>query len=222
MNRTERHDRPLQTGGLHPDRRARRKAETRVRILEAALRFFARQGFSATSVEQITEAADIGKGTFFNYFPSKEHVLAGFAVRQVERIQGALNSARDNSQPLHDVLRGLLKSLQQEPARSPQLARSLLGAILSSEPVRELTYPPLERARSLLAELMALGQKRGEIRSDVRPADLARFFQQNGFGAVLLWSLHPAQSVRELQRATFELIWSALQARPQNRRKQES
>jgi AcrR family transcriptional regulator len=221
LDRTKHSNRLLQTGGLRPDRRARRQTETRARILEAALGLFARQGFSATSVEQITEAADVGKGTFFNYFPSKEHVLAGFAGRQLEKIQGALNSARDNNQSVHDVLRRLLESLQQEPTRSPQLARSLLVGILSSEPVRELTYPPLERARSLLAELMALGQERGEIRSDVRPADLARFFQQNGFGAVLLWSFHPEQSVRELQRATFELIWSALQARLRSRRKEQ-
>jgi AcrR family transcriptional regulator len=218
LDRTKRPNRPLQTRGLRPDRRARRQAETRARILEAALGLFARQGFSATSVEQITEAADVGKGTFFNYFPSKKHVLAGFAGTQLGKIQGALNSARENNQPMHDVLRRLLESLEQEPTRSPQLARSLLVAILSSEPVQELTCTPLERARSLLAELMELGQEREEIRSDVKPADLARFFQQNGFGAVVLWAFHPARSVRELQRATFELIWSALQARPQKRR----
>ena len=68
---------PAAPGG----RRARRKAELRERILRAALDIIARQGFFATTVEQITEAADVGKGTFFNYFPSKEHALAGFGQR---------------------------------------------------------------------------------------------------------------------------------------------
>ena len=70
-----------------PGRRARRRAETRARILRAAWRLFERQGFFATTVEQITEAADVGKGTFFNYFPSKEHVLAGFGEMQLGKIR---------------------------------------------------------------------------------------------------------------------------------------
>ena len=53
-------------------RRVRRSAETRERLFRTALDLFARKGFSETTVEDITEAADLGKGTFFNYFPSKE------------------------------------------------------------------------------------------------------------------------------------------------------
>lgn len=215
------HPRPVEASGVPLGRRARRRAETGARILQAALTLFARQGFSATRIDQITEAADVGKGTFFNYFPTKEHVMAGFAGKQLEKIQNALSSAQDAKRPLRDVLEELLQSLEQVPTRSPELVRSLLVAILSSEVVRELTAPTLARARHLLAELMALGQRRGEIRTDVKPADLARFFQQNGFGTILLWSLDPADSLPKLQRATFDLIWSAIQARRQNRRREE-
>ena len=71
-------------------RRARRQAETRARILRAALDLFAKQGYSSTTVEQITDAADVGKGTFFNYFPSKEHVMAGFGEMQRGKVEQAL------------------------------------------------------------------------------------------------------------------------------------
>ena len=43
-----------------------------------ALGLFAERGFMETTVEDVTEAADVGKGTFFNYFPTKEHVLATY------------------------------------------------------------------------------------------------------------------------------------------------
>src|SRR2546422_8324892 len=56
-------------------RRQRRSAEIRERLFRAALNLFAKKGFAETTVEDITEAADVGKGTFFNYFPSKEHIL---------------------------------------------------------------------------------------------------------------------------------------------------
>jgi hypothetical protein len=60
------------------DRRQRRSAETRERLFHAAVRLFAEKGFAETTVEDITNAADVGKGTFFNYFPSKEHILIDF------------------------------------------------------------------------------------------------------------------------------------------------
>ncbi|HEX2776577.1 MAG TPA: helix-turn-helix domain-containing protein, partial [Candidatus Acidoferrales bacterium] len=47
-----------------PNRRERRRLETRERIYRAALQIFAERGYLETTVEDITEAADVGKGTF--------------------------------------------------------------------------------------------------------------------------------------------------------------
>jgi AcrR family transcriptional regulator len=194
-------------------RRERHRAETRARLLQAALSLFARQGFAATRVEQITEAADVGKGTFFNYFPTKEHVLAGFAGRQIGKIQGALEKARQGAEPLRELLFQLLQSLENEPGLNPELTRSLLVALLSSPAVRELAKPHLKRGRRLLAEILALGQQRREIRADASPLELARFFQLSAFGTMFLWSLHPAPKLAEWQRSAFELVWSGLEAK---------
>ena len=63
---------PRRASGFRPsDRRERRRVETRERIYRAALRIFAQRGYLETTVEDITDAADVGKGTFFNYFPTK-------------------------------------------------------------------------------------------------------------------------------------------------------
>ena len=110
----------------HRGRRARRQAETRARILHAALDLFARQGFFSTTVEQITEAADVGKGTFFNYFPSKEHVLAGFGEVQIAKVRAARDEARRGETPMRQIWHKLLRELAQEPVRSPGLLRSLI------------------------------------------------------------------------------------------------
>jgi len=204
-----------------PGRRERHRAETRARILQAALSLFARRGFAATRVEQITEAADVGKGTFFNYFPTKEHVLAGFAGRQIGKIQGALEKARQGAQPIRELLFHLLLSLENEPGLNPELTRSLLVALLSSQAVRELANPNLERGRQLLAEILALGQQRGEIRAAANPIELARFFQLSAFGTMFLWSLHPAPKLPEWQRSAFELVWSGLAAKAKKQPKEK-
>lgn len=55
--------------------RERKKARTRASIREHALALFARQGYHATTVEQIAEAAEISPSTFFRYYPTKEDVV---------------------------------------------------------------------------------------------------------------------------------------------------
>jgi AcrR family transcriptional regulator len=55
--------------------RERKKAKTRALIQREALHLFSRQGYDATTVEQIAAAAEVSESTFFRYFPSKEEVV---------------------------------------------------------------------------------------------------------------------------------------------------
>src|SRR5246500_4010665 len=56
-------------------RRERRASETRLRLFRCALQLFAQHGFPYVTVDDITVAADVGKGTFFNYFEREDHAL---------------------------------------------------------------------------------------------------------------------------------------------------
>lgn len=194
-------------------RRERRRAATRERIFRAALRLFARRGFLETTVEEITEAADVGKGTFFNYFPGKEHVLAGFAEVQAAKVARAQKSLKAGKKPLRGVLRGLLHALAKETARSQVLARALLVATLSSSSLRRATRRNLDQAQTLLEQMIAQGQQRGEVRRDWRPDLLARAFQQAFFGALMLWSLHPPSRLAAWQGVAFDTFWSGIATR---------
>ncbi len=55
--------------------RERKKAKTKALLQQHALRLFKEQGYEATTVEQITEAAEVSPSTFFRYFPTKEDVV---------------------------------------------------------------------------------------------------------------------------------------------------
>jgi AcrR family transcriptional regulator len=121
-----------------PGLRERKKTRTRAAIQAAALHLIERQGYQATTVDQIAERAEVSPSTFFRYFPTKEDVVL-----------------HDRYDPL------LLADFRAQPAElAPVTAlrrtlRAVLGALPQEERARErqrtaliLSVPEL-RARSL-------------------------------------------------------------------------
>jgi AcrR family transcriptional regulator len=192
-------------------RRERRRAETRERLMRCALGLFAERGIASTTVEDITEAADVGKGTFFNYFPTKEHILLAFGDSRVGKVESALAEARVGQKPIRDILRRMVHGLAEEHARVPGLLRSILIAFLTSDSVRQHMAAKIAQARRLIAELVRMGQKRGELRADLSAAHVARVFQQAGFGTMVLWSLDPQGDLFGWQDAWLEMILSGIE-----------
>jgi len=201
------------------NRRERRRIETRERIYRAALEIFARRGYLDTTVEDITEAADVGKGTFFNYFPTKEHVLATYGDERVAAIERSLQNVRTAKQSVRAALKELATDLAGQSAESPDLLRSIFAAHLSCAPVRAELQNRLQRARRLLAEIIAIGQKRGEIRCDRSVADLARLTQLIFMGGTIAWSLNPDSVLRKSAEEVWELFFPSLFADTKGKRK---
>jgi AcrR family transcriptional regulator len=197
-----------------PGRRERRSAEIRERLFRAALRLFAEKGFAETTVVDITEAADLGKGTFFNYFPSKDHILVAFGDMQLGKLTVAVEQARQSSEPMPEFMSRLSRMMTEEPGRNPAIVRLILAGPLSREPVRSEIRERLARGRRLLTELMSLGQARGEIRRDRAAADLGLAMQQAAFGTLLMWSLSPDEPLLTRMDNTFSLLWSGMHAQP--------
>jgi len=65
---------------MEPDRRTRKHDRTRRALLAAALALFSEKGIYEPSIEQITAKADVGKGTFYRYFPSREVLIADLVM----------------------------------------------------------------------------------------------------------------------------------------------
>jgi AcrR family transcriptional regulator len=194
-------------------RRERRSAELRDRLFQAALQLFARKGYSETTVEDITNAADVGKGTFFNYFPSKEHILAAFGEMQIAKVQAAADAAPTTGMPIRDFLHKLATEVIADPARSPAVVRALLQANLSSEPVRKVMRDIHIRASAFLARIIEVGQQRGEIRGDLQALVIAQTIRQSLLGAMLIWSLYGDGSLESRVEIVLKILWGGIAAR---------
>jgi AcrR family transcriptional regulator len=196
-----------------PDRRQRHAAEIRERLFRSALDLFAQHGFADTTVEDITNSADVGKGTFFNYFPSKDHILLAFAEMQLSKLQSIIENLRATSEPVPEFLRTLGMRMTEEPGRNPSMVRALLLANLSSTPVREAMRVNQARGHALLSEFVKIGQERGELRNDLPAGEIAHVFRQTVFGTLLIWSLYGDDSLANRIQTALEVLWQGLSPR---------
>ena len=196
--------------GSSPGRRERRAAETRIRLFRCALELIAERGLADVTIEDITEAADVGKGTFFNYFASKDHVLGVMAEIQLAKVREAAASAVLSQHSIHSVLQRLVRRLAEEPGRSPRLARALISSFLASERVREILKRNMQQGRKTIAGVVALGQERGEIDPDLKKDKVAIQLLQAVMGTVLIWSLHEKPPLAEWMNNSFEHAWRAI------------
>lgn len=196
---------------LRVNRRERHRTEMRERIFRSALELFAERGYLETTVEDITEAADVGKGTFFNYFPTKEHVLAHYGEERLQEIERSLERAWDGKEAVIAVLKDLATDLAGQSSESPDLIRSVFAANLSCAPVRAELQKRIQRARELLSEILALGQQRGEIRRDLSPSELARLIRMVFMGVTIAWAINPDAPLRSTAEQVWELLCPSLQ-----------
>jgi AcrR family transcriptional regulator len=143
--------------------RERKKAQLRQQIIETALKLFRKHGYENTRIDDIVQILEISQPTFFRYFPSKDAVLRdvgkrGFACI-VEHLKSELSSEADTAARLRRLYRAL--------AREAEADRRLWEAVVLSGAMDPVRSPELREpegiAVGLLREILAQGQRRGEI-----------------------------------------------------------
>jgi AcrR family transcriptional regulator len=164
-------------------RRERKKQETRQRLLEIALRLFRKQGYDATPVEQITTAADVAKGTFFNYFETKEAILPALAEWRLQQLEEALTPA--NSAPTSPIacIKMALCLVAEDPLTDPLLVQQLFAAMMRQQESKRIGTGFIQ----LLAEQVQQAQAVGEIRADLDPLLLSGVIRAVFFQQMLMW-----------------------------------
>jgi AcrR family transcriptional regulator len=148
--------------GASPDGlRERKKARTRASIREHALRLFRENGYQATTVEKIAEAAEVSPSTFFRYFPTKEDVVLqdDMDTRLIE----ALEQQPPALGPVAAARAAARQMVASYTAADMDVFRETTGLTLAVPEIRARALDELARAITMVAGAVA---KRAD-----RPAD---------------------------------------------------
>lgn len=120
-------------GKPRADRRARRRAETRAKLMEAARATFARQGVDATRINEITDEADVGFGSFYNYFDSKEAIVAAVVEEAVTAAGEAIAAATKDVEDPAEVVAVAHRSIVHRAAEEPDFGWLLVRLEISHD-----------------------------------------------------------------------------------------
>jgi AcrR family transcriptional regulator len=133
--------------------RERKKARTRAAIREHAMRLFEHQGYAATTVDQIAEAADVSQSTFFRYFPTKEDVVLSDDYDPI--MVAALRAEPAELPPLEALRRSVRKLFGQFTDEQWAQERRRQQLIRTVPELRMRTQQQFADSLTLLAEVVA-------------------------------------------------------------------
>ena len=204
-------------------RRERKKEETKRRIFVAALQLFHDKGFEHTTVDEITERADVAKGTFFNYFPRKESVLAYLSEEWLERVE---EQAAQKHLLAADRITGFFVAVASAYGENRTLAHLVVHA-----GVQQMFCPEDLQSRgrlvSLVKDAVSEGQASGEFRTDIEPGAIFLALGAAFMGTLFWWVGHehpgevdvPRDEARleDVIRAQLRLAFDGIRAAPGGR-----
>jgi TetR/AcrR family fatty acid metabolism transcriptional regulator len=154
----------------------REKNDKYHRILKAAAKLFAQQGFRQSTVAQVAKEAGVADGTIYLYFKSKEDLLVhhfSTKTHQVfERFRQAVDRAENSIEKLRNLIRVHLAEFQNDPdmAIIYQVETRRINR-LAEEQIRAMAKMYMD----IIAEIVEQGQQEGTIRRDLYLGLVKRF-----------------------------------------------
>jgi TetR/AcrR family fatty acid metabolism transcriptional regulator len=149
--------------------------EKRDRILDAAIKVFAKEGFYNARVSQIAELAGVADGTIYLYFKSKDDLLIQLFEDRVERINQKVRDAIQSTESAVARLQLFVELYFDFIAADRSLAEVITVELRqSSKFIKEYKNPKFADFLRILAGIVEAGQKAGELRRDLEPTLVAR------------------------------------------------
>lgn len=159
------------------NRRERKKEETRKNIIDCAVGLFKEKGFKETLVEEISEKADVSKGTLYNYFPDKESILVDYFqlifADNGKRIKESLMEKPDIQTRLIKLLNLINEIFLQDVELTTVYFKYRMQNFFETNP---LDNPHRSGLENIAFEIIQNAQDNQELRSDIPALLITRTF----------------------------------------------
>ena len=188
-------------------------AEKRRVILDAAVRVFARNGFHTSRVGDVAVEAGVAHGLLYHYFPSKEELLATIFRDTWRSLLEALREVEESDEPAREQLRKVAAIVLRTWRREPDLVRVIVREVARG-PQLTREIDEIAQAMDAIERIVARGQERGELRSDV-DARLAAVILYGALDEILTgWVLGQLpdreEDVARAERAVVDVVAGGL------------
>ncbi|WP_398464829.1 TetR/AcrR family transcriptional regulator [Tardiphaga sp.] len=205
-----------------PEQPAEKKASKRdqslARIIDAAVRLFATQGYWNSTLEEVASAAGFTKGAVYYHFRSKEHLLLKVLETIESRsIDATIEGVRQRGGSPSEQLASLVKYQTQWAARHPEdLAVMILMSVEVSRAkgkIRTQMFRIYRKLSKLLETIIDAGKSTGEFSTNQITKDIVLYLEAVHDGNMLLWyrSGNDPEIGRKLTRATLSGFAHAVQ-----------
>ncbi|NOQ63413.1 MAG: TetR family transcriptional regulator [Methyloprofundus sp.] len=182
----------------------------RERLLDQGVKMLMEQGYHGTGLKEMLETVGVPKGSFYNYFNSKEEFAAQAITHYIEpflvRLEGHLQNPQLNAlAALRLYYSELIIEVSQSDYKSGCLLGNLMGEIGgSSEACHQSLKTAIERYRSLQESALLRGQQEGVVRMDLSALSMSDLLVNNWQGALLRMKID--QSVAALKEFRSTLL----------------
>ena len=199
---------------VHSTAKKRGGPDKRDRILKAAVKVFAKNGFYATRVSELAKAAGVADGTIYLYFKNKDDVLITIFEDGIQQLLAILREVAAAEEPFEARIKRIIE-LQLGLLEDQRDLAEVITVNLrqSSTLLKQYAAPLFMEYIDVIAGLIREGQKQGAFRKDVN----ARVAARSLFGALdailLTWALGEADpaSLRKAASHCASLFLDGLQ-----------
>jgi AcrR family transcriptional regulator len=197
-------------------RRQRAKVACRTRIIHAGIRLFGERGLDAVTVDDIAAAADVGKGTIYNYFRTKEDIVVAFMADIERTVNAALRDLDAATRPLAETLVEFMRLQFQMKAPYHRFVRVFFAQMfLHTDRFLPQMAEMHQMTRATIQTVLVALQRRRAIRADVSIEDLTLVFGNMQLGLTALWAVEgpPFQTTHHVLEREVALFCEGIETR---------
>jgi AcrR family transcriptional regulator len=164
--------------------------QRRAQILCAAMACFARQGYHATSMDDVVRESGLSVGAIYSYFPSKEELFLSLSDDRAEQTLAYLNHVFRRPGPMVDKYREAVdyffQLLSDDLISLARVNVEFMNEAAKSERLKQRLQRRVESIRQFMRWLLTEGKRQGEVRADVDIEAAAELMMALNDGILLL------------------------------------